>query len=171
MVRRFSHSYIVCAPAQFSVEIDANLTPDSPAFPRAVIFRVPPVSVSSSCTFTCTPFAQTYLVSRAEPGSGPVSFSARPMGPGSTFAGDSPGEASLRLKSIALSDPATGSLIGGFGYSTDSGTQYEVNAAFVPEPAGHSSMSLSRSRKPFAQLRWVLYRGHDPARRVNMRFS
>jgi len=57
-------------------------------FDGGAALAVAAASVSSSCTFTCTPFAQTYLVSRAEPGSGPVSFSARPMGPGSTFAGD-----------------------------------------------------------------------------------
>ena len=64
------------------------------------------------------------------------------MGSGSTFAGDSSGEASLQLKSIALLDPTTGSPISGFSYSTDSGTQYDVNAEFVPEPAGYSLVSL-----------------------------
>src|SRR5450755_4304040 len=39
-------------------------------FDGGAALAVAAASVSSSCTFTCTPFAQTYLVSRAEPGSG-----------------------------------------------------------------------------------------------------
>jgi hypothetical protein len=133
---------------QYIVQVNGDLTPDSilpfpsQSFTATFTGGVPLVSETQTCTFTCSPFSQTYVVTEEDPNFDPVSFSAALMVSGNSPGGDSSGSASLVLQSISLLDPATGLPLSGLGYSTDSGAVYDIDAVFIPEPGSWECLLL-----------------------------
>jgi hypothetical protein len=130
---------------QFNIQTQGFLTEETfvgqmPTFTLLFSAGGIPLSVSQTCSVACIftyqySFSQGYQVTVSDANLSAVSFSALLGLAATAEAGTGGGNNdSAQLESIALLDPQTGLPVSGLSYSTDSGTQYNINASYVPEP-------------------------------------